>query len=235
MYKYVIKNVARRHGKVATFMPKPIFRDNASGMHVHSSIWKDDKNLFFDPKGYALTSETCKYYIGGLLKHAPAILAFGAPTTNSYKRLVPGFEAPINLVYSARNRSAACRIPVYSTSANSKRVEFRCPDPSCNPYLTFSAILMAGIDGIVNKIDPGQAIDKDIYDLPEAEKAKLRTVPGSLDEALNALEGDQDFLLQGGVFTKDVIDVWLQYKREVEIAEINQRPHPHEFYLYFDI
>ena len=235
MYKYVIKNVARKYNKVATFMPKPIFKDNGSGMHVHSSIWKDNTNLFYDGKGYALISETCKYYIGGLLKHAAAILAFGAPTTNSYKRLVPGYEAPVNLVYSARNRSAACRIPMYSTAPAAKRVEFRCPDPSCNPYLTFAAILMAGLDGVQNKIDPGAAIDKNIYELEPHEKAKIKTVPGSLEEALEALERDHEFLLRGDVFTKDVIDIWLQYKREVEIDAMRLRPHPHEFYLYFDI
>ncbi len=235
MYKYVIKNVARKYNKVATFMPKPIFKDNGSGMHVHSSIWKNNENLFYDGKGYALISEMCKYYIGGLLKHAASILAFGAPTTNSYKRLVPGYEAPVNLVYSARNRSAACRIPMYSTSKASKRVEFRCPDPSCNPYLTFAAILMAGLDGIQNKIDPGQALDKNIYQLEPHEKAKIKTVPGSLEEALSALEKDHEFLLKGDVFTKDVIETWIDYKREVDIAEVNLRPHPHEFYLYFDI
>ena len=235
MYKYVIKNVARKHNKVATFMPKPIFKDNGSGMHVHSSIWKDNTNLFYDGKGYALISETCKYYIGGLLKHAASILAFGAPTTNSYKRLVPGYEAPVNLVYSARNRSAACRIPMYSSAPAAKRVEFRCPDPSCNPYLTFAAILLAGLDGIQNKIDPGQAIDKNIYELEGNEKAKIKTVPGSLEEALEALERDHEFLLRGDVFTKDVIDTWIAYKREVEIDAVKLRPHPHEFYLYFDI
>jgi len=235
MYKYVIKNVARKHNKVATFMPKPIFKDNGSGMHVHSSIWKDNANLFYDGKGYALISETCKYYIGGLLKHAASILAFGAPTTNSYKRLVPGYEAPVNLVYSARNRSAACRIPMYSTAPAAKRVEFRCPDPSCNPYLTFAAILMAGLDGIQNKIDPGQAVDKNIYELEGHEKAKIKTVPGSLEEALEALEKDHDYLTRGDVFTKDVIETWIAYKREVEIDAMKLRPHPHEFYLYFDI
>ena len=235
MYKYVIKNVARKYNKVATFMPKPIFKDNGSGMHVHSSIWKDNTNLFFDAKGYALISETCKYYIGGLLKHAAAILAFGAPTTNSYKRLVPGYEAPVNLVYSARNRSAACRIPMYSAAPAAKRVEFRCPDPSCNPYLTFAAILMAGLDGIQNRIDPGAAVDKNIYELEGADKAKIKTVPGSLEESLEALERDHDFLLRGDVFTKDVIETWIAYKREVEIDAMRLRPHPHEFYLYFDI
>lgn len=235
MYKYVIKNIARKHNKVATFMPKPIFKDNGSGMHVHSSIWKDNTNLFFDAKGYALISETCKYYIGGLLKHAASILAFGAPTTNSYKRLVPGYEAPVNLVYSARNRSAACRIPMYSSAPAAKRVEFRCPDPSCNPYLTFAAILLAGLDGIQNKIDPGQALDKNIYELEGEEKARIKTVPGSLEEALSALEKDHEYLLRGDVFTRDVIETWIQYKREVEIDAVKLRPHPHEFYLYFDI
>jgi len=235
MYKYVIKNIAWKYGKTATFMPKPIFNDNGSGMHVHSSIWKDKTNTFFDAKGYAATSETCRYYIGGILKHAPAILAFAAPTTNSYKRLVPGFEAPVNLAYSARNRSAAIRIPMYSNSPASKRVEFRCPDPSCNGYLAFSAILMAGLDGIQNKIDPGQALEKNIYELDEATKAKIRTVPGSLADALDALEKDHEFLLQGDVFTKDVIDTWIEYKRTMEVQAVDLRPHPHEFYLYFDI
>ncbi|OGX03962.1 MAG: type I glutamate--ammonia ligase [Omnitrophica bacterium RIFCSPLOWO2_12_FULL_50_11] len=235
MYKYVIKNVARKYNKTATFMPKPIFNDNGSGMHVHSSIWKNNQNLFYDSKGYALTSETCRYYIGGLLKHAPAIMAFAAPTTNSYKRLVPGFEAPVNLVYSARNRSAACRIPVYSTAPSTKRVEFRPPDPSCNPYLTFAAILLAGVDGIQNKIDPGQAVDRNIYELDEEAASKIRTLPGSLEEALDAMENDQEFLKRGGVFTQDVIDTWLEYKRTVEIPAVRSRPHPHEFYLYYDI
>lgn len=235
MYKYVIKNVARKYNKTATFMPKPIFKDNGSGMHVHSSIWKNGRNLFFDEKGYASISQTCKWYIGGILKHAAAILAFAAPTTNSYRRLVPGYEAPVNLVYSARNRSAVCRIPMYSNQADSKRVEFRAPDPSCNPYLAFAAILMAGLDGIKNKIDPGQPIDRNIYELPHEEKAKIRSVPSSLEEALKALEEDQDFLLEGGVFTQDVIDTWMAFKWEVEIEALKQRPHPHEFYMYFDI
>ena len=235
MYKYVIKNVARKYNKTATFMPKPIFKDNGSGMHVHSSLWKEGTNLFYDGKGYALISDMCKWYIGGLLKHAHAILAFGAPTTNSYRRLVPGYEAPVNLVYSARNRSAVCRIPMYSTEPSTKRVEFRAPDPSANPYLVFSAMLMAGLDGIRNKIDPGQPIDKNIYELPAEEKKKIRNVPGSLEEALAALEKDHDFLLQGDVFTKDVIETWIQYKKEVEIDAIKLRPHPHEFYMYFDV
>lgn len=235
MYKYVIKNVARKYNKTATFMPKPIFKDNGSGMHVHSSLWKDNTNLFYDGKGYALISDLCKWYIGGILKHAHAILAFAAPTTNSYRRLVPGYEAPVNLCYSARNRSAVCRIPMYSPSPAAKRVEFRAPDPSCNPYLAFAAILMAGLDGIQNKIDPGPPIDKNIYELPPEEKVKLKTVPGSLEEAINALEEDHEFLLKGDVFTKDVIETWIAYKREVEIDAIKLRPHPHEFYMYFDI
>lgn len=235
MYKYVIKNLVRRYNKVATFMPKPIFKDNGSGMHCHQSLWKDGKPLFYDSKGYALISQLCKWYIGGLLKHAPAILAFAAPTTNSYKRLVPGYEAPVNLVYSARNRSAACRIPMYSSNPKTKRIEFRPPDPACNPYLTFPAMLMAGLDGIQNKIDPGEPIDKNIYELDAKEASKIKSVPGTLDEALKALEDDHEFLLKGGVFTKDVIDTWIDYKRTVDIAQVTLRPHPWEFYLYFDI
>ena len=235
MYKYVIKNVARKYGKTVTFMPKPIFKDNGSGMHVHSSLWKDGKPLFYDGKGYALISQVCKWYIGGLLHHAPAILAFGAPTTNSYRRLVPGYEAPVNLCYSARNRSAVCRIPVYSSAPESKRVEFRAPDPSSNGYLVFAAMLMAGLDGIKRRMDPGQPIDKNIYELSDEEKRKIPSVPGSLEEALDALEKDHEFLLDGGVFTRDVIETWISYKREVEIDAIKLRPHPHEFYLYFDV
>ena len=235
MYKYVIKNVARKHGKVATFMPKPIFKDNGSGMHVHQSLWKGDQNLFYDGKGYAMISEMCKWYIGGLLKHAPALCAIIAPTTNSYKRLVPGYEAPVNLAYSARNRSAACRIPMYSTSPKAKRIEFRTPDPSCNPYLAFAAMLMAGLDGIQNKIDPGQALEKNIYELEPEERKNVKSVPSSLQEALDNLEKDHEFLLKGDVFTKDVIETWIAYKRECEIDPIRLRPHPHEFYLYFDI
>lgn len=235
MYKYVVKNTARKYGKTATFMPKPIFKDNGSGMHVHSSLWKDGTNLFFDPKGYAMISETCKYYIGGILKHAPAILAFAAPTTNSYRRLVPGYEAPVNLCYSARNRSAVCRIPMYSNAPASKRVEFRAPDPSCNPYLAFAAIAMAGLDGIRNRIDPGQPLDKNIYELSAEEKVGIPSVPASLSEAISALELDHAFLLEGGVFTQDVIETWIAYKREVEIAPLNLRPHPYEFHMYFDI
>ena len=234
MLKYVVKNVARKHNKVATYMPKPLFGDNGSGMHTHQSLAKEDRNLFYDKGGYALISQMCKWYIGGLLKHAPAILAFAAPTTNSYKRLVPGYEAPVNLAYSARNRSAICRIPVYVDYPKSKRVEFRVPDPSCNPYTTFAACLMAGLDGIQNRIDPGQPVDENIYELPPEKAAKIKTVPGSLDEALNALERDHDFLLKGDVFTKDVIEVWLEYKRQ-EIDKVRLRPHPYEFYLYFDV
>ena len=234
-YKYIVKNVARKHNKVATFMPKPLFGDNGSGMHVHQSLWKDGKPLFFDEKGYALTSQLCRWYIGGLLKHARALMAFCAPTTNSYKRLVPGYEAPVNLVYSARNRSAAARIPVYTAQPKAKRIEFRPPDPSCNPYLAFHAMLMAGLDGIQNKIDPGDPLDKNTYELSPEEAANLKTVPGSLEESLRALEEDHDFLLKGGVFTPDVIDVWQEFKREVEIDPVRLRPHPWEFYLYFDV
>jgi glutamine synthetase len=234
-YKYIIQNVARKHGKVATFMPKPIFGDNGSGMHVHQSLWKDGTNLFYDAKGYSLLSQTALYYIGGLLKHAPALLALCAPTTNSYRRLVPGYEAPVNLAFSQRNRSAAVRIPVYSKSPKSKRLEFRCPDPSANPYLCFSALLMAGLDGIQNKIDPGEPLEKDLYELEPEEAAKIKSTPGSLGEVLNALEKDHEFLLKGDVFTKDLISTWISYKRERELAPVNLRPVPYEFYLYFDI
>ena len=235
MYKYIVKNMAKKHNMVATFMPKPLFGDNGSGMHTHQSLWKDGKNIFFDPKGYALISQTAKYYIGGLLKHASALMAFCAPTTNSYKRLVPGYEAPVNLAYSQRNRSAAVRIPVYTENPKAKRIEFRPPDCSCNPYLSFAAMLMAGIDGIQNKIEPGEPLEKDIYELEAEEAAKVPTVPGSLDESLNALEKDCKFLLKGNVFTQDVIDVWLEYKRLREIDALRLRPHPYEFHLYFDI
>ncbi|AEJ60553.1 glutamine synthetase, type I [Spirochaeta thermophila DSM 6578] len=233
-YKYAIKNTARKYNKTVTFMPKPLFGDNGSGMHVHVSIWKDDKNLFAG-NGYAGLSETALYAIGGILKHAPAILAFTNPTTNSYKRLVPGFEAPVNLAYSSRNRSAAIRIPMYSDSPKAKRIEFRCPDPSCNPYLAFSAILMAAIDGIQNKIDPGQPLDKNIYDLPPEEAAQVPQTPGSLREALKALEEDHDFLLKGDVFTEDVIETWISYKMQNEVLAVETRPHPWEFALYYDI
>jgi glutamine synthetase len=234
-YKYIVKNVARRYEKVATFMPKPLFGDNGSGMHTHQSLWKEGSPLFYDKEGYAQTSEMCRHYIGGLLHHARALMAFAAPTTNSYKRLVPGFEAPVNLVFSARNRSAAARIPMYTDSPKSKRIEFRSPDPSCNPYLAFPAMLMAGLDGIEKKMDPGQPLDKNTYELTAEEQANLRTVPGSLPEAIDALEADHEFLLKGGVFTQDVIDVWIQYKREAEIDPVRLRPHPWEFHLYFDI
>ncbi|MCH8814098.1 MAG: type I glutamate--ammonia ligase [Chloroflexi bacterium] len=234
-YKYIVKNVARRNGRVATFMPKPLFNDNGSGMHVHQSLWKDGETLFYDANGYALVSEMCLHYIGGLLKHAPALMAFAAPTTNSYKRLVPGFEAPVNLVYSARNRSAAARIPMYTDTPQSRRVEFRSPDPSCNPYLAFPAMLLAGLDGIQNKIDPGEPLEKNTYELTAEEQANLRTVPGSLEEALSALEEDHQFLLKGDVFTQDVIDVWIAYKREEEIDPVRLRPHPWEYHLYFDV
>ncbi|MEO6197831.1 MAG: type I glutamate--ammonia ligase [Dehalococcoidia bacterium] len=234
-YKYIVKNIARKHNKVATFMPKPLFGDNGSGMHTHQSLWKDGKPLFYDAKGYAGTSQLCRWYIGGLIKHGRALMAFCAPTTNSYKRLVPGYEAPVNLVYSARNRSAAARIPMYTEAPAAKRIEFRPPDPSANPYLAFSAMVMAGLDGIENKIDPGSPLDKNTYELSPREAKKIPTVPASLDEALKALEADHKFLLKGGVFTQDVIDVWLEYKREFEIDPIRLRPHPWEFQLYFDV
>jgi glutamine synthetase len=235
MYKYIVKNIARKNNMVATFMPKPLFGDNGSGMHTHQSLWKNGKNIFFDAKGYACISQTAKYYIGGLLKHAHALMAFCAPTTNSYKRLVPGYEAPVNLAYSQRNRSAAVRIPVYTENPRTKRIEFRPSDNSCNPYLAFAAMLMAGIDGIQKKIDPGAPLDKNTYELSAAEAKKIQTVPGSLEEAICALEKDKEFLLKGDVFTQDVIDVWIEYKREKEIGAIQVRPHPYEFYLYFDI
>jgi glutamine synthetase len=235
LYKYVVKSVALSHGKTVTFMPKPIFQDNGSGMHVHQSLWKEDEPLMFDELGYAQLSDTARWYIGGLLEHAPSLLALCAPTTNSYKRLVPGYEAPVNLVYSQRNRSAAVRIPLYSKSPKAKRIEFRCPDPSCNPYLAFSALLMAGLDGIKNKIEPPEPVDRDLYDLPPEELAAVPQVPGSLQEALDALETDHDYLLDGGVFTQDVIDHWVDYKRVHEVDELRLRPHPWEFYLYYDI
>ena len=233
-YKYIVKNVALRHGKVATFMPKPLFEDNGSGMHTHQSLWKGGKPLFFDAKGYAMTSQMCRWYIGGLLKHGRALMAFCAPTTNSYKRLVPGYEAPVNLVYSARNRSAAARIPVISENPRAKRIEFRPPDPTCNPYLAFSAMLMAGLDGIENKIDPGQPLEKNTYELSPREQARIRTVPGSLEESLAELEKDHAFLLKGGVFTQDVLDMWVNMKRNADIDPVRLRPHPWEFHLYFD-
>ncbi len=235
LYKYVVKNVARAAGYSVTFMPKPIFQDNGSGMHVHQSLWKGGEPLFFDEKGYAGLSDMARWYIGGLLSHAPSILAFSNPTTNSYKRLVPGYEAPVNLVYSQRNRSASVRIPLYSKSPKAKRLEFRCPDPSCNPYLAFSAMLMAGLDGIQNRIEPPAPVDKDLYDLPPEELARVPQVPGSLNESLAALEKDHAFLLKGDVFTPDVIETWIAYKKEREIDQVQLRPHPWEFYLYYDI
>jgi glutamine synthetase len=234
MYKYIIKNVAARHNKTVTFMPKPIFNDNGSGMHTHISLWKKGEPLFAG-RGYAGLSDMALHAIGGILKHAPAVLAFTSPTTNSYKRLVPGFEAPVNLAYSQRNRSACCRIPMYSPSPKAKRIEFRCPDPSCNPYLAFSAILMAAIDGIQNKIHPGEPLDKDLYDLSPEEAAEVQQTPGSLDAVLSALARDHEFLLRGDVFTQDVIHTWISYKTEKEVDAIRLRPHPFEFCLYYDI
>ena len=232
-YKYVVKNVAKRHGMTATFMPKPLFKDNGSGMHTHQSLWKDGKPLFAG-NGYAGLSDIALWYIGGILKHSRAIAAFTNPTTNSYKRLVPGYEAPVNLAYSSRNRSASCRIPTYSQSPKAKRVEVRYPDPACNPYIAFAAMLMAGIDGVINKIHPGDPLDKNIYALSAEEAKGVPTMPGSLDEAVRELEADHDFLLQGGVFTRDLIESWIAYKRDNDIDPVRLRPHPHEFELYFD-
>ncbi len=234
-YKYCAKNTARQAGKTVTFMPKPIFQDNGSGMHTHQSIWKEGKNLFYKKGGYADLSDTAKHYIGGILKHAPALCALIAPSTNSYRRLVPGYEAPINLAYSQRNRSAAVRIPMYSRAEKAKRIEFRTPDPTCNPYLSFAGCLMAGLDGIANKIDPGEPLDKDLYELPAEEAKAIKQIPGSLEAVLDDLEQDHDFLLKGDVFTKDVIESWISYKRENEVDAIRLRPHPWEFALYYDI
>ncbi len=234
LYKYIVKNVCHQNGYTATFMPKPLFGDNGSGMHVHQSLWKGDQNLFFDPQGYALISDVARWYIGGLIKHSPAILAFAAPTTNSYRRLVPGYEAPINLIYSQRNRSACCRIPVYSTSPKSKRIEYRPPDPSCNPYLTFAALLMAGLDGIKRKLEPPAPMDVDLYELEPEERKHVQNTPGSLAETLAALETDHEFLLAGDVFTPDVIDTWITMKRSKDVAAVTLRPHPYEFFLYYD-
>ncbi len=234
LYKYIVKNVARRHGKTVTFMPKPIYGDNGSGMHTHISLWKNSHPLFAGT-GYAGLSDMAMHALGGILRHAPALLAITNPTTNSYKRLVPGYEAPVNLAYSQRNRSASCRIPMYSASPKTKRIEFRCPDPSCNPYLAFSAILMAAIDGIQNKIHPGPPLDRDIYDMPPDELATVPKAPGSLEESLDALEHDHDFLLRGDVFTDDVIATWVRFKREKEIGPMRLRPHPYEFCLYYDV
>jgi len=234
-FKYVLKNVAWQAGKSLTFMPKPIFEDNGSGMHVHQSLWKGGEPLFFDEAGYAGLSDIARWYIGGILSHAHSVIAFTNPTTNSFKRLVPGYEAPVNLVYSQRNRSASCRIPLASKSPKAKRIEFRCPDSSSNPYLAFSAMLMAGLDGIANRIEPPAPVDKDLYDLPPEELALVPQVPASLDEALLALEADQDYLKVGGVFTDDLIETWIEYKRKNEIDAIRLRPHPYEFAMYYDI
>jgi glutamine synthetase len=235
LYKYIVKNVAKRHGKVATFMPKPLFQDNGSGMHTHLSIWKAGLNLFAGEE-YAGISKLCRSYIGGLIKHGRALMGICAPTTNSYKRLVPGFEAPVNLAYSARNRSAACRIPLVSPDPRQKRVEFRPPDPSSNPYLTFAAILMAGMDGILNEIDPGPPLDKvNLYELSPSELERVPTVARSLEESLHELEKDHDFLLKGGVFTPDLLETWLAWKYENDVDPMRMRPHPHEFHLYFDV
>lgn len=234
VFKYLIKNVAKRHGKTVTFMPKPIFGDNGSGMHTHQSLWKNGKPLFAG-SGYAGLSELALHYIGGVLKHAPALAAITSPTTNSYKRLTPGFEAPVNLAYSGRNRSAGIRIPMYSASPKAKRIEVRFPDPSCNPYLAFASMLMAGLDGIENKIDPGEPLDKDIYELGPEELASVPSMPASLEEALDNLEADHEFLLKGDVFTQDALDTWINYKRTKEVDALRLRPHPYEFFLYFDI
>ena len=233
LYKYIVKNVAMRNGKTVTFMPKPIYGDNGSGMHTHISLWKENHPLFAG-SGYAGLSEMAMHALGGILRHAPALLAITNPTTNSYKRLVPGYEAPVNLAYSQRNRSASCRIPMYSTNPKTKRIEFRCPDPSCNSYLAFAAILMAAIDGIQNKLHPGDPLDRDIYDMPPQELANVPKAPATLEQSLDALEQDSDFLLRGDVFTDDVIATWLRYKRENEIDPMRLRPHPYEFCLYYD-
>ena len=233
-YKYVVKNTARRYNKTATFMPKPLFNDNGTGMHTHLSIWNGGENLFAGD-GYAGLSEMALHAIGGILQHAPALLAFTNPSTNSYKRLVPGYEAPVNLAYSRRNRSAAVRIPMYFNSPKAKRAEFRCPDPSCNPYMAFAALLMAAVDGILTKTDPGEPLDRDLYDLPPEELAKVPTTPASLREALGKLADDHEFLTKGDVFTEDVIETWIDYKLENEVQEMDLRPHPWEFHLYYDI
>lgn len=233
IYKYVIKNVGKKHGKTITFMPKPLFNDNGSGMHTHQSIWKDGQPLFWGD-GYANLSKMALHYIGGLLKHAPALLAFTNPSTNSYKRLVPGFEAPVNLAYSQGNRSASIRIPLSGPNPKAKRLEFRCPDATCNPYLAFAAMLCAGIDGIKNEIDPGESLDVDIYDLSPEELSKIPSTPGSLEGALEALEKDHEFLTTGGVFTEDLIQTWIEYKLDNEVNPMRLRPHPHEFALYYD-
>ena len=233
IYKHVVRNAARQAGKVATFMPKPIFEDNGNGMHVHQSLWRDGSNLFYDADGYALSSEMARRYIGGLIRHGPALMAFCAPTTNSYKRLVPGYEAPTVLAYSARNRSAAIRIPVNSTAPDTKRLEFRSPDPTANPYLAFSAMLLAGLDGIENEMDPGPPVDQDLYEL-DLVAGSYPQVPSSLEDALEALKTDHDFLLRDGVFSEDLIETWISYKLREEVQDVRIRPHPHEFHLYFD-
>jgi glutamine synthetase len=235
LFKYIIKNTAWENGKTATFMPKPLFGDNGSGMHCHQSLWLGGEPLFYDETGYAGLSDTARWYIGGLLHHAPSLLAFTNPTVNSYRRLVPGFEAPVNLVYSQRNRSACTRIPVTGSNPKAKRVEFRVPDPSSNPYLAFSAMLMAGLDGIKNKIEPPAPIDKDLYDLPPEEWGSVKQVPGSLDAVLNSLESDHDFLTAGGVFTDDLISTWIDWKRANEIDPVRLRPTPHEFEMYYNV
>src|SRR6202049_70868 len=234
LYKYIVKNVANRQGKTVTFMPKPIFGDNGSGMHTHQSLWKTGEPLFAGD-GYAGMSQLALWYVGGLIKHGPALSAIIAPTTNSYKRLVPGFEAPVNLAYSRRNRSAACRIPMYSVAPKAKRVEFRPPDPSCNPYMAFAAMLMAGLDGIENKMDPGQPLDKDIYELDPEALSNIPSMPGSLEDALDALQRDHAFLLKGDVFTEELLRTYVDYKRSKEVDAIRLRPHPYEFALYYDI
>jgi glutamine synthetase len=234
LYKYIIKNGAKKHGKTVTFMPKPLFGDNGSGMHTHQSLWKKGKPLFAGNE-YAGLSQMALYYIGGILKHARALCALCNPTTNSYKRLVPGYEAPVNLAYSARNRSAAIRIPTFSESPKAKRIEYRPPDPAANPYICYSALLMAGLDGVLNKIDPGEPMDKNLYELPPEELAKVPQVPGSLADALDALEKDHDFLLKGDVFSEELIETWIDYKMKNEVQAVAQRPHPYEFALYYDI
>ncbi|RYG34817.1 type I glutamate--ammonia ligase, partial [bacterium] len=233
-YKYIVKQTAYQHGYVATFMPKPVFGDNGSGMHCHQSIWKNGEPTFYDENGYAALSDTARWYIGGILKHAASLLAFAAPTTNSYRRLVPGYEAPINLIYSARNRSACVRIPMVSKSPKAKRIEFRAPDPMANPYLAFSSQLMAGLDGIQNKIEPPKPLDKDLYELPAIERAGIQITPGSLRETLAALANDHEYLLRGDVFTKELIESYIEYKLEHECDAVDLRPHPYEFYLYAD-
>ena len=235
-FKYVVKNVVDRFGKTATFMPKPLLMENGSGMHMNLSLWKDNKNLFYSPGGYADLSEKALHFIGGVLRHAPALCALCAPTTNSYRRLVPGYEAPMNLMFSQRNRSACVRIPVSGASAKTKRIEFRTPDPSCNPYLGFAAVLLAGVDGLRRRITPPDPVDKNIYELAKEEQgASIESTPGSLDEAINALEVDHDFLVQDGVFPQQVIDAWIDLKRRHEIEYLRLRPHPGEFHLYYNV